>query len=117
MIKGSFLILLHLFIGETISLFINNIMPGSVLGMILLFISLFFKLIKPDDVRLVATFLTRNMAIFFITASIGIMKSWKLISMNWFSLTFISVATTILVIIVVAIIQEKSEKLNQKKNE
>jgi len=66
MIKGSFYILLFYFLGELLSLLMHNFIPGSVLGMILLFLSLFFKLIKPDNVKSVSTVITKNMAVFFV---------------------------------------------------
>ena len=115
MIRGSFIILLFLFIGESISYFIDKIVPGSVIGMVLIFISLTLKIIKPEQVRSVTEFLTKNMTIFFVPASIGLMKSWNIISANWFSLTFICISSTILIIIIVALIQENAEKLNKKR--
>ena len=115
MIRGSFIILLFLFIGESISYFIGNIIPGSVIGMVLIFVSLTLKIVNPEHVRAVTEFLTTNMTIFFVLASIGIMKSWNIISANWFSLTFICISTTILIIMIVAFIQEKAEKLRKKK--
>ena len=47
---GLFLILLFYLLGCLISALIGNFVPGSVIGMILLFLCLFFKLIKPDMV-------------------------------------------------------------------
>ena len=115
MIRGSFIILLFLFLGESISYFIGNIVPGSVIGMVLIFLALTLKIIKAEKVRAVTEFLTKNMTIFFVPASIGVMKSWNLISANWFSLTFICISTTILIIVVVALIQEKAEKVKEKR--
>ncbi|MEG1615623.1 MAG: CidA/LrgA family protein [Bacteroidales bacterium] len=114
MIKGIFLILLFLFLGEGCSYLINGLVPGSVLGMILLFLSLFSGIVKADDVRSVSRFLTGNMALFFVPASIGVIASWPLLSKNWIALTVISIVTTIVVIVTVALIQEKAE--NRKAN-
>ena len=115
MIKGIFIILAFLLLGEKCSHFMSDFIPGSVLGMMLLFVSLVTKLIKADDVRAAANFLTKNMALFFVPASIGIMSSWNLISQNILPLTLISVMTTVLVIAVVAFIQEQSEKRKSTK--
>ncbi len=117
MIRGSFIILLFLFIGESISYFIGNIIPGSVIGMVLIFLALTFKIVNPDHVRSVTEFLTKNMTIFFVPASIGIMKSWNIISTHWFSLTFICISSSILIIMIVAFIQERAEKLKKQKSE
>ena len=120
MIKGIFMILLYLFIGEAIGYFSGGFMPGSVIGMILLFISLKYGIVKADDVRKVATILTKNMTLFFVPASIGIMASWSIILEHWLAILSITLLSTIAVILSVAFIQEKYESrkiLNRKKNE
>ena len=52
-------------LGEMMSLLIGKLIPGSVCGMILLFIALTLKWIRPHDVDKAASALTRNMALFF----------------------------------------------------
>ena len=69
MIKGIFIIILFLFLGEAASWLIDGVIPGNVLGMVGLFLSLVAGLVKADDVRPVALWLTRNMALFFVPAS------------------------------------------------
>jgi len=51
MIKGSFYILFFYFMGEMLSILIHGFLPGSIIGMILLFISLFIKILDPSNVR------------------------------------------------------------------
>ena len=60
------------------SLLIGKLIPGSVCGMILLFIALTLKWIRPHDVDKAASALTRNMALFFVPASIGLMHEYKI---------------------------------------
>ena len=73
MIKGFCYIMLFYVLGEMMSLLIGKLIPGSVCGMILLFIALTLKWIRPHDVDKAASALTRNMALFFVPASIGLM--------------------------------------------
>ena len=115
MIKGSFYILLFYFLGEMLSLLIHGFIPGSVLGMILLFMSLFFKIIKPEYVRDVATVITKNMAVFFIPACVGLMVFAKLFSTSLVTIISAISVSTILTIITVALIQEYFEKRRLKK--
>lgn len=110
MIKGIFYICLFLLLGEAASFLIDRVIPGSVIGMVLLFLALRLKLVHPDDVRGVAYWLTKNMALFFVPASIGIMSAWHLISGNWFAMTLIAVLTTVIVVAVVGLIQEHAGK-------
>ena len=108
-IKGIFFILLFYFIGESISYLIHGFVPGSVLGMILLFLSLYFKIVKPADVGDVANAFTKNMAIFFIPAGAGLISSFGILSKFWVSIIIICSVSTILVIAIVGLVQQKME--------
>ena len=114
MIKGLFYILLFYFIGEVISYFINGFVPGSVLGMVLLFLSLFFKIINPENVKDTATIITKNMAVFFVPAAVGLMSYYELISQFWVAIISAIIISSILVIVSVAFVQEYLEKNSKK---
>lgn len=110
MITEAFYILFFFFSGEFISSFINGFIPGSVIGMILLFLALAFKIVKPIKVKRISTVLTQNMGLFFIPAGVGLMNSLGIISQYWTVILTASVVSTILVIITVAWIQQSLEK-------
>src|SRR5665647_1733144 len=114
MIKGSFYILFFYFLGELLSILIKGFLPGSVIGMILLFLSLFFKILDPSNVRSTATIITKNMAVFFVPAAVGLMAYWELVSNNFFAIVLSITVSTILTIVTVALIQEKMEKSRGK---
>ncbi|NDV78978.1 CidA/LrgA family protein [Dysgonomonas sp. 511] len=110
MVKGIFIILLFYFLGEGISYLINGFIPGNIIGMILLFLSLCLKAFDPDNVKDVANAFTRNMAIFFIPAGAGLLGSYGLISKFWMSILIVCSVSTMLVIAVVGVIQQRMEK-------
>ena len=110
MVKGIFIILLFYFLGQAISFLINGFIPGNIIGMILLFLRLYTKALKPDYIKDVANAFTRNMAIFFIPAGAGLLGSYGIISKFWMSILIICSVSTILVIAVVAVIQQQMEK-------
>ena len=110
MIKGITIILLFYFVGQCLSYLINGFVPGSIIGMLLLFACLVFKVVKPDDVKSVADAFTKNMAIFFIPAGAGLLGSYGIISKFWMSILIICSVSTILVIAVVGLIQQQMEK-------
>jgi len=114
MIKGSFYILLFYFLGELLSKLIHGFIPGSVLGMILLFLALFFKLLQPDNVRAVATTITKNMAVFFIPAAVGLMVYAELFSKSLVVILLAIGGSTIFTIITVSVIQQEFEKRRKK---
>lgn len=88
-IIGFAIILSFLVLGELVSSLVGHFMPGSVIGMILLFLALRFKIIKPEWIRQASDFLTKNMTILFIPSAIGIIEQWGLIKANLIPWTII----------------------------
>jgi len=93
-----------------LSLLIHGFIPGSVLGMVLLFLSLFFNILKPEYVKDTATVITKNMAVFFVPAAVGLMAYGALLSQSLVAILSAIAISTILTIVTVALIQEKMEK-------
>lgn len=110
MLPGIFIILLFYALGELFSWLIGGVIPGSVLGMVLLFVSLCLKLVKADIVRPVARFLTDNMGLFFLPAGVGIINAMDILSQYWQAVLTACAVSTLAVIITVACIQEQLEK-------
>jgi len=83
-------------LGQAVSVFLPISFPGSVLSMIILFLLLFFRVIKVDHIRQKADFLLKNMSFFFIPAGIGILSSFDLIRSSILPLITVIIVTTIL---------------------
>mgnify|MGYP002768577204 FL=1 len=77
------------FVGDTLSNSLHLPVPGSILGMIFLFLALQFKVLKFTDVDEVGSFLINNMTILFLPAGVGIMAKWSLISDFWWQIAVI----------------------------
>lgn len=77
------------FVGDTLSNGLHLPVPGSILGMIFLFLALQFKVLKFTDVDEVGSFLINNMTILFLPAGVGIMAKWSLISDFWWQIAVI----------------------------
>ncbi len=114
MLIEAFYILFFYFTGEFISYFIDGFIPGSVIGMVLLFLALAFKVVKPEKVKKVSMLLTENMGLFFLPAGVGLMNSLGIISRYWTVIVTASVVSTLLVIASVALIQQKLGKETDK---
>lgn len=95
-IKQLFWIFLFSLLGELISVAIAGFVaiPGSVIGMVLLFFALHFNWIKMEQVDEVGTWLTDNMAIFFVPAGVGLMTNFDVLAESWLQLLIIMVVTT-----------------------
>ncbi|MGM7414066.1 CidA/LrgA family protein [Lactococcus lactis] len=84
------------FIGNVISNVFRLPVPGSILGMILLFLALQFKIIEFRHVDEAGSFLINNMTILFLPAGVGIMAKWNLISHFWAQILLIVVGALII---------------------
>lgn len=103
LIKELFWILFFSLIGEFASLILATfvIIPGSVLGMLLLFFALHFKLLKLEDVEGVGTWLTDNMAIFFVPVGVGLIKHFDILEKVWWQIIIVVLLTVSLLLLLV----------------
>lgn len=106
-IKQIFIILLFYVIGESVSLGIRSILPivyipGTILGMLLLLLFLLKKYIKMRDVQDVGTFLTNNMAFFFIPAAVSVMEYYELLKATFIYILIIIFISAIITFLAVA---------------
>ena len=108
---GLFFILAFLAIGNLLSGLLGGFMPGSVIGMLLLFVSLLTGIVQDRWIRQVATFLTDNMMIFFMPAFMGIMDLWGVVKMDLWAWIAVLVLTTILVMLASGLTQTFVERL------
>ncbi len=93
-------------IGEIISLLLKNLaptlfIPGSLIGMILLFICLSFKIIKYNWIDSVGEFFVNNMGFFFVPSAVSIMNYFGVISDIWWKLLLIILISFVVTFIMV----------------
>lgn len=84
----SFIILIIYYIGGLISKLINDfiVIPGSIIGMLLLLLLLSLKIIKISHVEETSQFLLNNMGFFFIPLGVSLIESFQLIKDTWISI-------------------------------
>ena len=70
--------------------------PGSLIGMILLFVFLLFGIIKVDSIDEVSKFFIDNMGIFFVPGAVLILDKLEIISEIWWKLTIIILAAFVI---------------------
>lgn len=119
-IKQLFWVFLFLLLGEGISLLLADylVVPGSVVGMLLLFFVLHFDWLALEKVDEVGSWLTDNMAIFFVPAGVGLITNFDLLAEFWLQLLVIVIVTVVIMMtfvgkVVGKIIGESGEK-NEK---
>lgn len=110
MLPGIFIVLLFYVLGEFVAWLLNGFIPGSVIGMVLLFSALCLKWVKPAQVKPVAHFLCDNMALFFVPAGVGIINAMDILSQYWEAVLVACAVSTVVVIVIVGVLQQWFEK-------
>ncbi len=83
------------FVGEVVAQLLPFPFPASVIGMILLFILLCAKVVKPHHIQGKVDFLLKNMAFFFIPAGVGILEHFDELKSSLLPFAAVCVITTV----------------------
>ncbi len=94
------IILLVTAVGEIIRYFVPLPIPGSIYGLVLMFVLLCAKIIKLTDVKETAVFLIEIMPVMFIPAAAGLIDSWGDLKPILLQTIVILVTTTVIVMAV-----------------
>jgi holin-like protein len=109
------IIILIAILGEAIHLIFNLPIPGNVLGMVILFICLYFDLIKITMISQISKFLLDHLAFFFVPAGVGILACIPFLKGKLLSVFLIIVISTVIVIAVTGwVIQLYIRKVDKK---
>ena len=92
-----FWILLFCALGELLQAVIPFPIPAAIYGLVLLFLALSLKILKPGQVADVAQFLIRVMGVFFVSPVVNILACWGVVAPNLGAICVIFISTTVLV--------------------
>jgi holin-like protein len=107
MLAGLLLLLICQLLGEWIVLALGLPVPGPVMGMVLLLLGLVMKQTTPDWIRSPAEGLLRHLALLFVPAGVGLMVHAELIAAEWLVILVALVTSTIVTIIVTALVLKR----------
>ena len=96
LLKQFGIILLVTCIGEIIKLLVPLPIPGSIYGLVLMFILLLTHVIPLDSVRNAAEFLIAIMPIMFIPAATGLINNWLQLKPILFPAVTIAILVTLI---------------------
>ena len=91
-------------IGEAISTLFHLPIPGSIIGLIILFLALQFKILRLRHVSLVGNFLLANMTILFLPPAVGIMDKFHVIAHYLLPIVLIIIGALVINVIVIALV-------------
>lgn len=100
MFKQFLIILVINFAGVIIQNIFNLPLPGTILGMLILFVLLWTKVLKVESIEKVCDFLILNMIIFFLPPAVELLEYMALLKTGFFKIIILLVATTVITMIV-----------------
>lgn len=107
-IKQLLLIFIILQMGVFTSNFIKSIIliPGSIIGMLILFILLMTNVINIDFLEQTSSFFLKHMGFFFIPLGVSLLRSLDILRETWIQLTIVLIISNIIVMFVAGKITE-----------
>lgn len=112
----QFLILLVInFAGVIIQNLFHLPLPGTILGMLILFVLLWTKVLKVKSVEKVCDFLILNMIIFFLPPAVELLEYMTLLKTGFFKILVLLIVTTVITMVVTGKTVEYCIKKMEKK--
>lgn len=78
-----FIIIFFSVLGEGIRIFAHLPIPGSILGILFLFLAFEMHLVDPEKIGATGDFLLNNLAILFVPAGVGLLEYFDDIASIW----------------------------------
>ncbi|MBQ2283519.1 MAG: CidA/LrgA family protein [Agathobacter sp.] len=99
-LRQFLLILIFAFLGELLRFLIPLSIPGSIYGLVLLFIALMTGIVKLPQVKEASKFLIEIMPLVFIPAGVKLLTSWGVLQPILLPVAVITVVSTVVVMVV-----------------
>jgi holin-like protein len=104
MVAAMTVLLVYQLIGEIAVIALHLPVPGPVVGMALLFVSLILRNGATEDLRDTSSGLLRHLSLLFVPAGVGVMAHLHRIASEWLPISVSLVASTLLTIAVTALV-------------
>jgi len=97
-------LLVYQLVGEAIARGLDLSLPGPVIGMALLFLTLIVRGELPDGLKTTAEGLLRHLSLLFVPAGVGVMMHLHLLRDEWQAVSVALVASTVATVAVTALV-------------
>lgn len=98
-LNGITILLIYQMVGEVTVWLLGIPIPGPVLGMLLLFVTLILRKGLPVFVEQSATALLSHLSLLFVPAGVGVMVHWGKISVEWLPISLALLLSTAITLI------------------
>ena len=126
LVRSIVILYIILLLGNLISHYIPLGIPGSIWGLLLLFLGLTTRIIRLEWIYLGSSLLIRYMAVLFVPVSVGIIKYYDLLVSQWKILLIPNILSTFLTLFIIAFLgnylfykqsfTHKRQKVLEKRN-
>ncbi len=126
LVRSLVILYIILLLGNLISHYIPLGIPGSIWGLLLLFLGLTTRIIRLEWIYLGSSLLIRYMAVLFVPVSVGIIKYYDLLVSKWKILLIPNILSTFLTLFIIAFLgnylfykqsfTHKRQKVLEKRN-
>jgi holin-like protein len=110
-INGLTILLFYQLVGEISVRWLGLPVPGPVLGMIMLFITLVIYGRTPESLNTASTTLLSHLSLLFIPAGVGMMVHFDRIANEWLSISVALILSTVITLVFSALIMLAASKL------
>ncbi len=105
-LNGITLLLVYQLVGEITVRLLGLPIPGPVLGMVMLFITLMIRGKAPESVEQASTALLSHLSLLFVPAGVGMMAHFGRIADEWIPITLALLLSTVITMVATALIMQ-----------
>jgi holin-like protein len=105
-LNGITLLLVYQLVGEITVRLLGLPIPGPVLGMVMLFVTLMIRGKAPESVDQASTALLSHLSLLFVPAGVGMMAHFGRIADEWVPITLALLLSTVITMVATALIMQ-----------
>ncbi len=102
-LEGIAILLIFQLIGEVVAIILDIPVPGPVIGMLLLLVTLLLRGVVSKSLDSTASSIISHLSLLFIPAGVGVMTHFDRIEAEWLPITLALVFSTILTLALTAV--------------
>jgi len=110
MLAALTLLLVYQLVGEVLVQLLGLPVPGPVVGMLLLFVSLILRGRAPQRLRATSNALLSHLSLLFVPAGVGVMLHFERLGAEWLPIVVALVASTVITIGVAALVMRALQR-------
>ncbi len=109
-LNGITLLLVYQLVGEVTVRLAGVPIPGPVLGMVMLFLTLWIRGHTPEPIEQASSALLAHLSLLFVPAGVGMMAHFSRIADEWVPITVALLLSTVITMIATALIMQLTSR-------